>query len=110
MGMESSRTRADLRTFLGASGYLQKHIAEYHKLAEPLRRIVARDPAKSSYSIEHEWTTESITIIRGVKSSTSVAAITEVSRVRQAVRDHNGLLRRADTRQSIKHGSLLGSI
>ena len=44
---------AVLRTFVGQSVWLSKHIAEYSRMISPLRAIVNKYPAKEKADIGH---------------------------------------------------------
>ena len=50
---------AALRTFIGQSVWLAKHIEDYSRLISPLRAIVNRYPAKEKADISHIWGEES---------------------------------------------------
>ena len=49
---------SDLRTFLGASGWLAKHLEDYAKMVAPLRRITIRYDQKVKADISHVWLEE----------------------------------------------------
>lgn len=70
------RNVADLRSFLGATGYFQQHIAGYAELAAPLRTLLKKD-AKWAWSAECQQAFEGL---KAALTSDAVLRMPDVTR------------------------------
>jgi len=55
MAMKALSTSAEVKSFLGMTGYLQKFIPFYAEYAEPLRKLAAKYNTKNPVDISEEW-------------------------------------------------------
>ena len=61
--LEPMQTAAEIRTFLGASGYMQRFVPEYAELVAPLRALDILKKLDGKHKAAHElveWTEESL--------------------------------------------------
>ena len=58
MAMKDVSTSAEVKSFLGMTGYLQKFVPFYAEYAEPLRKLAAKYNTKSPVDISEGWENE----------------------------------------------------
>jgi cleavage and polyadenylation specificity factor subunit 1 len=54
--MVRPETKGELKTFLGAAGYMQRHVEGYERLMDPLREFLGDDYRKSRAQEKLQWT------------------------------------------------------
>ena len=55
MAMKALSTSAEVKSFLGMTGYLQKFVPFYAEYAEPLCKLAAKYNTKNPVNISEEW-------------------------------------------------------
>ena len=70
--LKPMQTVAEIRTFLGASGFMQRFVPEYAELVGPLRALDILKKLDSKHKAAHElveWTEESLAAFQAVKQA-----------------------------------------